>query len=542
VIKPFAAVGGPVVIGPLASRRFASYRAAGGRRCVARRPLAFDLHSLNRVMKPLLPMSRVAAPTKAFRTLLRSSTCLLVLAAAAGCTPHAAPAPEAPSLPALVQQVEIRRTDHGVPHILAENLRAAAFALAWVQLEDHGPGIIRGINAARGRSALVEGRGRVDADARARLRHGRAVETFELLQRDTRDVYTGFADGMNHYIRVHRATLPDWVQPDFTPYDVLARDIGGGQEGPMNAFRRRIEQNPADPAVLVAGSDGLWQRAAANGARRRVHTIGSAVGGLADEVSGADAAHVGSNAWALAPATHHKRPRDPAAQSAPRLDRRLLRGARPRARQARLLRRLPHRRTVHGHRRIQSAPRLRHHEQCRRSHEFYAFRSTPRGPTTCCSTAPRVPLQRDVVTVEYRTVRDGGTETREFWPRPSARRPPRPTAWSTSTARRDGEYRAGEQWLEMMKARSLDEWKDAMRIGARTTSNFTYADRAGNIFYVWVSAAPLLPHPPGGDTSPSSPRADQVWARLAPFDSLPQLLNPPAATSATRTTRRTSRT
>jgi hypothetical protein len=195
VIKPFAAVGGPVVIGPLASRRFASYRAAGGRRCVARRPLAFDLHSLNRVMKPLLPMSRVAAPTKAFRTLLRSSTCLLVLAAAAGCTPHAAPAPEAPSLPALVQQVEIRRTDQGVPHILAENLRAAAFALAWVQLEDHGPGIIRGINAARGRSALVEGRGRVDADARARLRHARAVETFELLQRDTRDVYTGFADG-----------------------------------------------------------------------------------------------------------------------------------------------------------------------------------------------------------------------------------------------------------------------------------------------------------------------------------------------------------
>jgi acyl-homoserine-lactone acylase len=65
----------------------------------------------------------------------------------------------------------------------------------------------------------------------------------------------------------------------------------------------------------------------------------------------------------------------------------------------------------------------------------------------------------------------------------------------------NGEYRAGEQSLRMMKARSLGEWKDAMRIGARATSNFTYADRAGNIFYVWVATAPIRPqllNPPGG--------------------------------------------
>jgi acyl-homoserine-lactone acylase len=92
----------------------------------------------------------------------------------------------------------------------------------------------------------------------------------------------------------------------------------------------------------------------------------------------------------------------------------------------------------------------------------------------------------------------------------------------------NGEYRAGEQWLEMMKARSLEEYQRAMRMQARETSNFTYADRAGNIYYTWISTAPALPHPDGGDTlAIYATRTSQVWSRLVPFDSLPQLLNPP---------------
>jgi acyl-homoserine-lactone acylase len=58
--------------------------------------------------------------------------------------------------------------------------------------------------------------------------------------------------------------------------------------------------------------------------------------------------------------------------------------------------------------------------------------------------------------------------------------------------------------------------------------NLTYADRAGNIFYVWNAAIPRLPRPAGGDTVavPAHSMAD-VWTELWPFDSLPQLLNPP---------------
>jgi acyl-homoserine-lactone acylase len=79
----------------------------------------------------------------------------------------------------------------------------------------------------------------------------------------------------------------------------------------------------------------------------------------------------------------------------------------------------------------------------------------------------------------------------------------------------------------MMRATSLEEWKEAMRMGTRLNSNFTYADRAGNIFYVWNALIPALPHASGGDTlAVPATRTSEVWTRYVPFDSLPQLLNP----------------
>lgn len=50
----------------------------------------------------------------------------------------------------LAGQVEIRRTAYGVPHITGENLAAAAFGLAYVQLEDYGAEVTRRIMRATG--------------------------------------------------------------------------------------------------------------------------------------------------------------------------------------------------------------------------------------------------------------------------------------------------------------------------------------------------------------------------------------------------------
>lgn len=469
-----------------------------------------------------------------------SPPALVIVAAAAatlwGCA--SAPPPSMPPLPELAREVEIRRTSYGVPQIVAQNLAAGAFALAWVQLEDHGIGIIEGMHAARGRMALVEGEERVDADARARQRHARAVAAFPLLAQDTRDVYTGFAEGMNHFIRVHGDRLPDWMEPDFTGPDVLARDITWAQDGAMNAFRRRLEARAGDPLLLAADAAGGWGRLGASGvtAPRGGEEEEEEAGAVEPEGASAswmdeDAAlNVGSNAWALSPqrtaSGHAILLRNPhLSWTAGYYEAHL---------------RVPGKVDFYGDFRIGGPftviggfnERLgfatTNNES--RSHEFYAFRAAPGGRDAVVVDDAEIPLEREVVEVEYRDAAGSvASTTREFWSTP----------WGPILHRTDslvyvyrpanqGDFRAGEQWLEMMKARNLEEWRRAMRIQARTTSNFTYADADGNILIVWVAAAPILPHPAGGDTlAILATRSDQVWSRIADFDALPQTLNPP---------------
>jgi len=94
------------------------------------------------------PTPVTAAGSAKPRTLRSTATVLaatIVLAAAA--RPAVAQAPD------LADQVEILRTTYGIPHIRAENLRAAGFALGWVQVEDYGERVVLGLVRARGELA-----------------------------------------------------------------------------------------------------------------------------------------------------------------------------------------------------------------------------------------------------------------------------------------------------------------------------------------------------------------------------------------------------
>jgi acyl-homoserine-lactone acylase len=66
--------------------------------------------------------------------------------------------PDKSSASDLWRQVEIIRTAHGVPHIRAENLRAAGYALAWLQSEDYGPRTAMNVLQASGQMAKINGR------------------------------------------------------------------------------------------------------------------------------------------------------------------------------------------------------------------------------------------------------------------------------------------------------------------------------------------------------------------------------------------------
>ena len=89
--------------------------------------------------------------------------------------------------------------------------------------------------------------------------------------------------------------------------------------------------------------------------------------------------------------------------------------------------------------------------------------------------------------------------------------------------------RMGEQWYRMNKATNFTEFQDALRIQGITCLNIVYADKEDNIYYLSNGRIPkrdpnfdwqsILP----GDTSAT------VWGdEIVPFDSLPQVHNPPS--------------
>jgi acyl-homoserine-lactone acylase len=399
----------------------------------------------------------------------------------------------------LSARVEIIRTTHGVPHIRAQDLKAFGYGLAWVQLEDYGPRVAHGILRIRGTLARVFGRDSIDTDFFARPRHAEAQANYHRLDQATRDVYEGFAAGVNRYITLHRDAFVPGFPADFSGYDIAALDVSG----PALAVARRFVARLAGPAPS------------------------SAVPGRDREMAEPNP-NEGSNAWALAP-------------------------SRTKSRRAILLRN-PHLAWDAGYYEAHATVPgvLNFYGDFRIGGPFiviggfnrdlgfattnnnslqdaiYALDVAPGTTDQVWLDGAAVPLVRETVTVEYKNGAGFSAETRERW-----RSPIGPVIARTGgkvyvlRSASDGEFRGGEQFLRMMRATSLAEWKAAMRMNARSTSNFTYADRAGNIFYVWNATLPAYPHPFAGDSVAVPVRTTgEAWTRLVPWDSLPQLLNP----------------
>jgi len=417
-----------------------------------------------------------------------------------------APVPSGHTQTELWRQVEIIRTAHGVPHIRAENVRAAGYALGWLQVEDYGEVTPLRLWATRGQTARVNGRSGLNADFTALRERDRAIETFHLLEPETRDLYDGFAAGVNRYIALHRDEFAPHIPSDFTGYDVATLHIG---DGPPAARVRRVLQ------ALEAGSaveDWLDSESDSNSS------------GNIEPRTDED----GSNAWALAP-------------------------SRTKSGKAILLRN-PHLAwnagyyeahitvpgivdfygdfriggplgVVGGFNRYLGWSTTNSNTGDRT--EIYAVPLDTNKPDHYRLDAASLPMTKVTRTVEFLDGEALVPETRDFWFTPLGPVVHRTsdTVYIARTAG-DGEFRSGEQFLRLMRATSLDQWIAIMRTRALVSQNYTYADRAGNILILWNASLPLLPHEMGGDTAVPATSLRDMWTQYLPFEALPLVRNP----------------
>jgi len=405
----------------------------------------------------------------------------------------AAPAPVQGPAP-VRERVEIRRTAYGVPHVLAQDFEALGYGMAWAQLEDFGFRAAVYLIRGRGQMARYFGHDSIEMDFHHRQTHRFAVEQFQLLDKQTRDLYAGWAEGVDRFIETHPAAFPAWMPHDFTAHDAAALWVDETVEPAVDAFLRH--------------------RAAA---QRR----------------GEEGRDVGSNAWAFAPSrTTSGRAilmRNPHLNWGPGWDNRYYE----------MQITVPGRIDFYGDFRMgyplyynagfnanlgwattNNSPVVA---------EFYALALDSARPDCYRFDGGTVPIERVPITVEWKSGDTLASETHIL-----ERTPLGPVVDRDARhvyivrAAEWGETRKTEQFLRMMEARSLDEWKDAVRMRAHADQNLTYADRDGHIFYLWNAPIPRLPRPWSGDTTavPAS-TTDDVWTQLWPFDSLPQLLDPP---------------
>lgn len=130
-----------------------------------------------------------------------------------------ASAQEAGDRSALWEQASLYRDEWGVPHVYAENPRAMAFAFGYAQAEDHVEAMLMAYRIANGRAAEVLGEALAESDEFAlKMAHGDlARKAFSGIDPLTVDLCEGFALGVNAWIVEHPDRTPSWgdgVRPE----------------------------------------------------------------------------------------------------------------------------------------------------------------------------------------------------------------------------------------------------------------------------------------------------------------------------------------
>jgi acyl-homoserine-lactone acylase len=419
----------------------------------------------------------------------------------------------APNLPtteaakkSLAEQVVIRRDTYGVPHILAETEEAAAFGFGYAQAEDHGVEIARRLVGARGEEAKYFGQGS-DGDFLLRQFDNYEVSRRNFTQLDPllQKIFRAYIAGVNHYIAQHRRELPAWI-PVFDEFDVLA-NIREGAITSAPAVIRRLQEKYA-----VKNSD-------AQTGELKLHL---------NEEFAADLEAAGSNAFAIGPS------RSTSGKAMllgnPHLNWSSLYW------EAHIT--VPGKINFFGST-LPAYPALRagFNDQlgfvttnnAPDMADVYALKLAADKPDHYVFDGKPMPLARREVAVEIKNA-DGSlrTEKKSFESSHLGeiiyRTPTHAFAYRSTQLE---SFRHFEGFYRLSKARSLREWMAVMKLNLLNYSNFTYADAAGNILYLWNAQLPRrVDDGVSYELDVPAETGRYVWQSLHPVSDFPRLLNP----------------
>lgn len=395
----------------------------------------------------------------------------------------------------LSAQVTIRRDHFGVPHILAFTEEAAAFGQGYACAEDHGLALARLFLKARGEEASVFGERFAESDFA--IRQFRMLEGAEAgyarMAPWVQRLVDGYAAGYNRYLAQHRADFPEWARP-VTGIDVLA-----------HARRVLLMEFTMDFRQL--------DRIGRGSARLPVAT---------EELRG-------SNMWAIG------KGRSASGKGLLLANPHLSWAGSQLFHEAHL--------TVPGKVNFLGASLIgtpglaigfnehlgwSHTVNLHDSDDVYELTLDPKDSQRYVYDGRSLPLRREELTIRVRT--DAGVVARKkevAWAHygPVVRRQG-DRAYAFKSASLD-EYRFLEQWHRMTRARTLEEFRQVLDMQALPMFNICYADREGNVFYLFNGRFPQRPAGyPWAGVVPGNTSLTE-WNTLLPQSRLPALVNPP---------------
>jgi acyl-homoserine-lactone acylase len=382
----------------------------------------------------------------------------------------------------------IRRDQYGVPHITGASERAVAVAHGYVCAEDHLDELARLFLRAQGRQAEFFGEKFVEEDLLThRLGiHRVAAERIGELPAHIRAILDGYAEGYNRYLAQHRAEAPAWAAP-ITGVDVLAH----ARAVYLLDFALDLTPWKRPRAAASATGSAMWMIGAARSESGRglllanphlrwngshlLHEVHLRVPGVIDiagaTLIGVPVVGLGFNShlgWTL---------------SVNQFD-------------------------------------------ADDVYELELDRSAP--ATHYLHDGRRRPLTR--LTVEIRVKTPNGVETRTETLLRSHHGPVIRLEGTRAFAYRSAsldQVAFLTQFNAMAKARSLEEFRAALRLQGLPLFNIGYADQAGHVFYIFNGRVPV--RPPGeyawdGVVPGNTSRTD--WGRVLPLERLPQIVDP----------------